>query len=146
MPKKTATRLAALAFLAALSSGTASATELVYVPYNPSFGGNPLNGPNLLNSALATNRHTDPNAVDNTSGIEDQSPLAQFKQQLERSILNRLASAATSKMFDAQGNFVPGTFETDNFTINIVDSGGGTFTITTTDKATGSSTVFQVGQ
>ena len=33
--------------------GTALAGQLTYVPVNPSFGGNPLNGPYLLQSAQA---------------------------------------------------------------------------------------------
>lgn len=34
----------------------ASAEQLVYTPVNPSFGGNPLNGPTLLQSAQAQKR------------------------------------------------------------------------------------------
>lgn len=36
------------------------AEQLVYTPVNPSFGGNPLNGSNLLNSAQAQKRATLP--------------------------------------------------------------------------------------
>jgi curli production assembly/transport component CsgF len=43
------------------------------------------------------------------------------------------------------GGLQPGTVETGNFRITIVDSGGGVLTITTTDKVTGASTSFQVG-
>ena len=46
-----------------LSSGL-SATELVYTPVNPSFGGSPLNGAWLLGSAQAQNDKKDPDAVD----------------------------------------------------------------------------------
>src|SRR3974390_2577099 len=41
----------------------ARATSIVYTPVNPSFGGNPLNGPVLLNSANAQNRFKDPAAA-----------------------------------------------------------------------------------
>ncbi|NYT85924.1 curli assembly protein CsgF [Pollutimonas harenae] len=123
-----------------------NATELVYYPFNPSFGGNPLNGTVLLNSALATNKHTDP-ALDNADlGIEEQSPLELFNQTLERSIISRLASAASSKIVNADGQFVPGSLETDSFLINIVDLGNGYLSITTTDKLTGGETTFQVGK
>ena len=37
--------------------------ELVYQPINPNFGGNPLNGSYLLNSAQAQNTYTDPDAT-----------------------------------------------------------------------------------
>ena len=123
---------------------TAGATELVYYPLNPSFGGNPLNGPVLLNSALATSKHTGPDLGSEGLGIEQPTPLQNFQESLERSILNRLSSAAASKLFDAQGNFVPGTLQTENFVITIADMGGGLFSVTTQDKATGNVTTFQV--
>lgn len=122
------------------------ATEMVYYPYNPSFGGSPLNGPVLLNSALATNKHNPPDIESDRYGMKEKSALDNFKETLERSILNRMATAATSKMLDANGNFVPGIFETENFTITIADAGGDLLTITTLDKSTGSSTVFQVSK
>ncbi|MCZ4328363.1 curli assembly protein CsgF [Castellaniella denitrificans] len=37
-----------------------SAGQLLYTPVNPSFGGNPLNGPNLLQSAQAQKRYPYP--------------------------------------------------------------------------------------
>jgi len=124
----------------------AGSTELVYFPLNPSFGGPPLNGPNLLNSALATNKHTDPDADDNMFGGNQPSPLEIFQDTLERAILGRLAASATSRVVGEDGNLIPGTLETENFTINIVDVGGGLLSITTTDKVTGGSTTFQVGK
>ena len=38
----------------------ASATEMVYTPINPSFGGNPLNANMLLSKAQAQNKHKAP--------------------------------------------------------------------------------------
>ena len=64
---------------------------------------------------------------------------------LERSILSQLASGAAAKI-SANGKLIPGTVETANFTITIIDLGGGVLQITTTDKATGTSTSFQVNQ
>ncbi|WP_426113436.1 curli assembly protein CsgF [Massilia sp. PWRC2] len=119
------------------------ATDLVYVPTNPSFGGNPVNGSILLNSASATNKHPAPTAASN--GTLAQTPLQQFNSMLERSILSQLAAATGSKI-SAGGKLVPGTVETANFSITILDLGGGLLQITTTDKATGLSTSFQVSQ
>lgn len=128
----------------------AGATEMVYYPYNPSFGGSPLNGPGLLNSALATNKHTAPDEDKDLDrdiyGMKEKSALDNFKETLERSILSRMATAATAKMIDSNGNFVPGIFDTENFTITIADAGGGLLTVTTVDKGTGSFTTFQVSQ
>ena len=40
-----------LALLTLIACTTVGATEIVYTPINPSFGGNPLNGTWLLNNA-----------------------------------------------------------------------------------------------
>ncbi|HWK70190.1 MAG TPA: curli assembly protein CsgF [Burkholderiaceae bacterium] len=136
----------AAACCAWMLAGQAAATELVYYPFNPSFGGSPLNGSVLLNSALATNRHTDPDVGQDQFGIEEKTPLQVFNETLERSILSRLASAASSQIVGPDGKFIPGTLDTGSFTINIVDLGNGFLSITTIDKLTGGVTTFQVGQ
>lgn len=142
-------RAAIAALIAAIGiSPPLKASELIYYPINPSFGGNPLNGSWMLNSALATNKHKDPD-LDDSTGIEStqQTPLQAFQESLERAVLSRLTSAATSNLFDpVTGKLVPGTVETGNFTITIADSGGGILTITTLDKATGAVTTFEVSQ
>lgn len=134
-----------LAAILLLLAGSACATELVYVPVNPSFGGHPANGPGLLASASATNKHKDPGALGRSS-LLDQSPLGQFNQTLERMVLGQLASAATSKLTGPDGKLLPGTFSTSNFIITVVDLGGGVLRITTTDKTTGATTSFEVAQ
>jgi curli production assembly/transport component CsgF len=121
------------------------ATELVYYPVNPSFGGNPINGTVLLNSAQVTNKHKDPEARSADAATQKTS-LQQFNDMLERSILSQLAAAASSKISGAGGKLVPGSVETGNFRIDIADLGGGLLLVTTTDRATGAATSFQVGQ
>jgi curli production assembly/transport component CsgF len=128
----------------AAAVNAAGATELVYVPVNPSFGGHPSNGPGLLASASATNKHKE--AGLGSSSLTDHTPLGQFNQQLERTVLSQLASAATGKLLGADGKLIPGTFTTANFTITVVDLGGGVLRITTTDRSTGATTTFEVGQ
>lgn len=127
-----------------LAAAHAGATELVYVPVNPAFGGNPLNGQALLSVAQATNRHKDP-AADRYSAFDKQTPLEQFTDMLERSILGQLSAAAMSGVVGQNGKLQPGSVETGNFRITIVDAGGGRLLITTTDKVTGQSTSFEVG-
>src|SRR5690606_3411180 len=124
-------------------AGQAAASELIYYPRNPSFGGNPAYGNVLLNSALATKTHTDP-GLDDNRGIEEKSPLEQFNETLERQVINRLTTAATSKIMGPNGNLIPGNLETDNFIINVADIGNGMLNVTTTDKLTGASTQFTV--
>jgi hypothetical protein len=50
------------------------ATELVYTPVNPAFGGNPLNGTWLLNNAQAQNDYDDPDLKDRTSPLPAPRP------------------------------------------------------------------------
>lgn len=128
---------------ALLWTTSAQATELVYVPINPAFGGSPLNAAGLLNTAQLTNKHKE-NATSNPATSKS-SPLQQFTDMLERSILSQLSSAATAGVMGTGGKLHPGTVETGNFRIEIADAGGGMLVITTTDKVTGASTSFQVG-
>jgi curli production assembly/transport component CsgF len=135
--------LARLGFVALALAGVACAawaTELVYTPVNPNFGGSPLNGSTLLSQAQAQNKSKDPDAESSK-----QSALQQFNDSLQRAVLGRVASALTSNIVGVDGKLIPGTIETSDFTINIVDTGGGTLTVTTTDKTTGASTSFEVG-
>ena len=134
-------QLAALLGISSITGASALATELVYVPVNPSFGGSPLNGSVLLNSAQAQSKHKEPESeLSKKTGLQD------FNDLLERSILSQLASAATSSVLGNNGMLTPGTVQTVNFRINIVDLGGGALSITTTDTLTGQSTSFQVRQ
>ena len=128
-----------------LLSGAALGGPIVYQPVNPSFGGNPLNGPTLLNSANSQNKLTDPRA-ESLFGRGAQSQLDLFNQRLQSLILDRIAGSLTDSLFDSSGNLQPGTVETSTFLISIVDQGNGTLLITTTDKSTGASTSFQISQ
>ncbi|HUH60079.1 MAG TPA: curli assembly protein CsgF [Candidimonas sp.] len=136
----------ALMLVSLALASQAAATELVYYPFNPSFGGSPLNGSVLLNSALATNKHTAPDLDEDRFGIEQKTPLQRFNESLEQNILSRLSAAASSRIMDANGRFIPGLLETENFIINVVVSATNPndLTITTTDKLTGATTVFHV--
>ena len=126
----------------------AQATEMVYVPVNPAFGGNPLHGPNLLATAQAINNYKDSShsGVSVAGGLSGQSALQQFNELLQRSILSRIATASASSVIGSDGKLIPGSLDTRDFTIEIVDLGGGLLQIKTTDKANGSSTSFQVSR
>lgn len=139
-------RLATSLLLAAFAfPPSATSTELVYVPLNPSFGGSPLNN-SLLNSAQAQDKHKDPSASQAARGLQEKTRLQQFNEILERSILSQLSSAATSGIIGSNGRLVPGTVQTGNFTISISDLGGGLLRVSTTDKASGAVSTFEVGQ
>lgn len=135
-------RAAVLAALIGMAVTNATASEMVYTPINPTFGGNPLYGNFLLSTAQATNKHKDPDAK---SFDFNKTPLQEFNDMLQRAILNQLAYSATSSIIGDNGKLTPGTVETGNFRIEIVDIGG-MLKITTTDKLTGQVTSFQVSQ
>jgi curli production assembly/transport component CsgF len=144
---KTRNRAIALVSLCLLFHHRSYSTELVYIPANPSFGGNPNNGVILLNSANATNKHKDPASAANGGALTQKTALQSFNETLERAILGQLASAAAQKLGGGvTGGLAPGVVETGNFVIKITDLGGGTLLVTTTDKTTGSVTSFQVSQ
>ncbi|MYN12053.1 curli assembly protein CsgF [Pusillimonas sp. TS35] len=127
-----------------LLAGSASASELIYHPRNPSFGGNPLNGSILLNQAQITSHHEPPDVGADGLGIEQKTPLEIFNETLERSILAQMASAASSRIIGPDGKFVPGTLETINYIITVKDMGT-YMEITTTDKVTGAQVTTQTG-
>lgn len=131
------------AFFLTIAGPVCHASELVHTPVNPSFGGSPLNGNWMLSNAQAQNKRKDPDSV---SAYSQKSQLEQFNDTLQRTILNRIASAATQSIVDENGNLVPGTIDTGSFQVSIVDNQDGTITITTTDKNTGSTTSFQLSQ
>lgn len=81
------------------------ASELVYRPVNPSFGGSPLNGNFLLSSAQAQNDIKDPDLDDEA----EKSPLEEFNDRLQRSLLSRLTSTLSNSFVDGDGKLVPGT-------------------------------------
>ena len=115
-----------------------NASSLVYSPNNPSFGGNALNGSVFLNNAQAQNRHKDPDLADDESALDD------FNNRLQRALLNRITNTVASQIVDEDGNLVPGSTETADYVIDIVDEGDGSITVTTTEKATGESTIFSI--
>lgn|SRR5690554_2971569 len=143
---KAAFMLAVMIAGSSLVSFQARASELVYHPYNPSFGGSPLNGPVLLNSAITTRKHKAPDIDSDRFGIEERSPLDQLNETLERLIVTRMASAASFSILDVEGNFIPGELETQNFIITVAEAGPGQLTVTTYDKATGGTTTVEVSQ
>ena len=106
--------------------GSVQATELVYTPVNPAFGGNPLYGTWLLNNAQAQNDHDDPDS--SSSAASRQSALQRFTSSLESRLLSQLLTNIED------GN--TGSLTTDSFIINMIDDGG-ELTIQITDRATG---------
>ncbi|HDS1735310.1 curli assembly protein CsgF [Pseudomonas sp. BP8] len=120
--------------LAAALASQAQATELVYTPVNPAFGGNPLNGAWLLNNAQAQNDYDDPDLKDRSS-FAGTSALERFSNQLESRML--------SQLLDNISNGSTGSMSTDAFLIDVIDDSGA-LSIRVTDRATGEVSLIEV--
>jgi curli production assembly/transport component CsgF len=72
------------------------------------------------------------------------TPLQNFNNSLQQAILSRLSSAALTNLFGKSSTLVPGSYDTGAFSIAITDTGNGSLTIVTTDKATGAVVSFEV--
>ncbi|MEC4726065.1 curli assembly protein CsgF [Shewanella sp. D64] len=118
-----------LILAASITISSAQATELVYTPINPSFGGSPLNGSYLLNKANAQNDHV--------AESSDKDFVTRFKESLERNILNEI----TRKV--AQGEVTDGTYDTGDFRIEVATIGSGVM-LTITNLLTGEVTVIEM--
>lgn len=114
-----------------LASASVSATELVYTPINPSFGGNPLNSNHLLGIANAINDHKAPQ----DDLLTEQSDLERLAASLESRLISQLLSDV--------GNGNTGQLATEDFLLNVLDDNG-SLTIQITDKLTGESSTIQV--
>ena len=107
------------------SVSSLQATELVYTPKNPAFGGSPLNGSYLLGNAQAQNDYDDPNAKKATT----LSALERFTNQLQSSLLSDVLAKAR------KGE--AGSLQTDDFIVNMLKDETGQLVIHSTDRATG---------
>ena len=109
--------------------GAVQASELVYTPVNPAFGGNPLNGTWLLSNAQAQNDHSSP-SPGMGSGYAGSTALERFTAQLE----SRLLSDLMTNIQTGQ----TGTLTTSTFIIEIQDNANsGILSILVTDRTTG---------
>ncbi len=117
-------------------SGAVHASELVYTPINPTFGGNPLNASQLENEASAQK----PSAPSASS--PQQSTAQQFLQmlqsQLYASLANSVSNAITGTNAQASGTI---RLDTMQITWNTV---GAQTQITMTDYSTGQVTNISV--
>lgn len=79
----------------------ASASELVYQPINPAFGGNPFNGPFLIETATLQNGHEPNDKRTTASGLGSGLAGTSDQQQFVRILQSRLLSDMASKVADA---------------------------------------------
>jgi len=123
----------AICALLLVSVNMAAASELVYTPINPSFGGSPLNGQWLLNQAEAQNRFE----------VETE-PLEQFENMLTRQIFYRMSRYIIDEAFGDYGEELqPGHYEIGNYAIDI-STDGVVITVVILDIVTGDTTTVEV--
>lgn len=93
----------------------ATATQLIWGPINPSFGGSPFNGAWLMASAQAQNRITEP--YDYSRWYKD--PLETFEQDLQRQVLSRLARKLVDGAFGEE-SLEAGHYDLMGYIIDVV--------------------------
>ncbi|MBC8650747.1 curli assembly protein CsgF [Pseudomonas stutzeri] len=120
-----------------LLSSAVTATELVYTPVNPSFGGSPLNGAWLLGNAQAQNDTKDPDAIDRSS-LTGTSALDRFTSQLESRLLGDLLNDARDGK--------TGSVTTDDFIVNVINDDLGNLVVSITDRLTGEVSEIVIGE
>ncbi|MFA3790081.1 curli assembly protein CsgF [Aliiglaciecola sp. SL4] len=104
-----------LTFLMGILSSPLLATELVYEPINPSFGGNPLNGSFLLSKANAQNTHSASSA--------SKTYAESLQESLERAYINRIVREVTDLAFgevsyDENGDPIESIFSEDSIFVS----------------------------
>lgn len=113
----------------ALLAFAGQATELVYTPINPSFGGNPLNGSFLLSKAQAQN--------DNQAAGNEKDFVTRFKESLERNIINSITRGV------ADGEITDGVYDTGDYRVEVASTGNGVM-LTITNLLSGEVTVIEM--
>ena len=122
-----------------LFSASAMASELIYTPVSPSFGGFASNGTILLNQANAQNDFKDPDAID---PFERAAGIDNFKETLNRLILSQLASKIVTDTFGSGA--ASGTYTTSEYQIDVNTDDPLLTVITITELATGSTSVIEI--
>lgn len=144
---KKRTLITALITLGAVFQFSAFATELVYEPINPSFGGNPLNGSFLLSKANSQNAHSAP--------LSERSYDERLQESLERAYINRIVREITDIAFgeqeyDEDGNPIDSIFNQDSifvsgdFQVELITSNPDSIVVNITNLLTGDVTVVEI--
>lgn len=117
MRSNTARHLTLIGAVFLALTGVAQAGTLVYTPTNPTFGGNPLNGSYLFNSAQAQNQYTQSSSA-GAGGIGSSTPTPGqiFAQQLTSQLYSSLANKITQAIFGENAS-QNGTFSFEGTTI-----------------------------
>ncbi|GFD70418.1 curli assembly protein CsgF [Alteromonas sp. KUL106] len=147
MVMKKRTIVATFIAFALVAPAITQATELVYEPINPSFGGNPLNGSFLLSKANSQNAHSAP--------LSERSYDERLQESLERAYINRIVREITDIAFgeqeyDEDGNPIDSIFNQDSvfvsgdFQVELITSNPDSIVVNITNLLTGEVTVVEI--
>ena len=139
--------IAAFTVATLVAPAITQATELVYEPINPSFGGNPLNGSFLLSKANSQNAHSAP--------LSERSYDERLQESLERAYINRIVREITDIAFgeqeyDEDGNPVDSIFNQDSifvsgdFQVELITSNADSIIVNITNLLTGEVTIVEI--
>lgn len=138
-------RLSPLALAGALllplfSPGSSMAGDLTYEPVNPAFGGNPLNGSFLLNTAQAQRPEEDQQPFGASS--TQTTPINSFASSLQRRLLSQLSGQIVQSIYGE--NALPsGTFVVNDTQVAF-NRTGDTVNLTIEDLLSGETTSITV--
>jgi curli production assembly/transport component CsgF len=123
-----------------LLSANLQASELVYQPINPSFGGNAINGGFLLSKAQSQNKHKAP--------LAQKSYAEKFQESLERAYLNKMVREITELAFgeEAEDSLFSedSMFTSGDYEIQILTSNSDSITVQITNAITGEVTIIEI--
>ncbi|CAB9495286.1 curli assembly protein CsgF [Alteromonas macleodii] len=139
--------IAALTVATLVAPAITLATELVYEPINPSFGGNPLNGSFLLSKANSQNAHS--------ASLSERSYDERLQESLERAYINRIVREITDIAFgeqeyDEDGNPIDSIFNQDSifvsgdFQVELITSNADSIIVNITNLLTGEVTIVEI--
>jgi len=123
-----------------LLSANLQASELVYQPINPSFGGNPINGGFLLNKAQSQNKHK--------ASLAKKTYAEKFQESLERAYINKLVREITDSAFGEESEDSifneDSIFTSGDYEILVLMSNPDSITVQITNAITGEITIIEI--
>lgn len=130
----------AIGFGGVLLCLSVTATELIYTPVNPTFGGNPLNASGLLANANAQNDYKAPVITK-----VEKSDLEVFNDQLQTAIMSRLRTNTLNDLFKTEFKDIAGkAVKVGNFELEYKKDGE-VLVLVTKDTTTGASQTIRLG-
>lgn len=120
-----------------------SASELLYEPVNPSFGGSPLNGQWMLSQAQIQDPYGFLKDPARTPTAPTQDLMSDFKNALARQIFAKLSTKIIGSAFGEDGTLQDGHYDVGDYTIDVTSDVSG-INVVMTNKTNGNITTVEV--